>query len=148
MSVLRIGCFELELDVLAHTLDDFFIRQLFAQAGVEAEPGDQSLEPRAAEDLLADGVQPALELARHRGRHKGLGYLLPLDQDQGRGSVEGGQGEDHAHRRDTRHRKDEHGEPLPSSPGCAQALDRHALLLGLILVRHTPEIITHAGLED
>ena len=47
---------QFELDVPAHPLDELFVLRLPSQVGIEAEAGDQGLQPSAAQDLLADGV--------------------------------------------------------------------------------------------
>src|SRR5439155_9178308 len=60
---------ELELDVPAHALDDFLGWCLRPQIGVEGEAGDQGFQSRAAQDLLADRLEPGLEGTGHAGPH-------------------------------------------------------------------------------
>ena len=62
----RLDALELQLDVLPHAPDDLFAGDVVPQIAVEGEAVDQGLQPRAAQDLLADRLEPSLEGAGHR----------------------------------------------------------------------------------
>ena len=81
---LHLDALELQLDVPAHALDDLFGRDAFPQIGVEAEAVDQGFESRAAQDFLADRVEPSLEGTGHGWLHEGLGDLLAVHEHGGR----------------------------------------------------------------
>ncbi len=118
-----VGSAQLEADVPAHPVDRLLARARPLQIGVEAHPGDQGLEPRAAQDLLADGVQPDLELAGHGGAHERLRDLLPLDHHERGGLVEVRQAHDHRGRGGEGQEEHDDPEPLPAVPEGPDAVE-------------------------
>src|SRR5437667_259058 len=132
----RLRALELEPNVLAHPLDDIFGCDALPQIGVEAEAADQGFQPRAAQNLLADRVEPSLERAGHGGLHEGLRNLLAVHEHGGRGPVDVRQEGGEADARRQREGEGEDGKPLPPAPDleqCIQAgsfpcLFRHGLI--------------------
>src|SRR2546425_9282452 len=94
-----------------------FGRNPLPQIGVEAKPVDHCVEPRAAQDLLTDRLDPSLEGTGHGRPHEGLRNLLAVDKHGGRGPIDIRQEGDET--RAGRHGKGkrEDREPLSSAPG-------------------------------
>ena len=78
---------DLDLDFVPHPLDDVFHDRGATLVGVEVEILDDPFEPRAAEDLLGDRLQPILDARGHRRAHVALRHALRHDQDQGLGVI-------------------------------------------------------------
>src|SRR5437016_1210877 len=112
----HLGALELQLDVLAHSSDDLFGREPLPQVGVKAEAVDQGFEARAAQNFLADRVEPSLEGTGDGSLHEGLGNLLAVYKYGGRGPIDIRQEGDEADGR--RHRTGEckNRKPLPPAP--------------------------------
>ncbi len=119
--------FELELDVASHLLDDRLHRYPPPQIRIQGEMSDQILQLRAAQDLLADGLKPGLELAGDGRSDEGLGYLVALHEHGGRRPMDVRQERRHADRADERQRKDREREPLPAAPDLESLLQHRAL---------------------
>ena len=73
---------DLDFDFLPHPLDDVFHDRGAALVGVEIEILNDPFEPRAAQDLLRDRLQPILDARGHRRAHVALGHALRDHQDQ------------------------------------------------------------------
>ena len=79
---------------------------------IQVEVGDDLLEPRAAEDLLADRLQPILDARGHRRPDVALGHALRHDQDQRLGAVEVRQLVDDRRRHAANEQRRQHDQPL------------------------------------
>ena len=104
---------------------------------VEAEALDELFEPRAAQDLLADGLQPRLQRARHGRRHELLGQLLAVDQYRGRRLIDPRDERGEAQPDGQRRGKGDDGKPLAPAPDGQEPVKPGALSR---LVDHVPNL--------
>ena len=85
----RLHSLELDLNIAPRLLDRRLTKaRPPPQVRVEVEALDEGLEPRAAQNLLADGLQPGVHFPRHRASDEGLRYLLALHEDRRRRAIE------------------------------------------------------------
>ncbi len=83
----RITLDDVDIHVQAHLLHDILHGAGAALVHVQVVVEDDPLEPRAAHDLLADGVEPVLDLGCDRRPHVALGHTLRHDEHQRVGTI-------------------------------------------------------------
>ena len=109
----RVALERLDPDVArAHLLDDVFHDPGLALLLVQVEILDDALEPRAAQNLLADRLQPIFDARRDRRPDVALGHLLRHHEDDGLRPVPVRQIVRHHDRADRDQHKRQHDRPL------------------------------------
>jgi hypothetical protein len=116
-------------DVPAHLLDHVLHDEIAPLVLVEVELLDDAFEPGPAEDLLADHLQPVVDLRGHRRTHVVFGHALRDDENERRGPVPIGQqqGDDEGEARDEQRRD---GDEPPVGPRDAKEVLGRVLLAG------------------
>ena len=82
---------KLDLDVLAHLVDEPVRAETLPQLRVQMKLFDDPLQPRAAQDLLRHALQLFLQIDGDVGDHVLLWNLLLFHQDEGLGTIHGRQ---------------------------------------------------------
>ena len=79
---------DLNVDVVRpHSLDDVLHDASAAEVLIQVKVLNDALQPRAAENLLADRLKPILDPGRHRRSHVTLGHALWHQHNEGLGFV-------------------------------------------------------------
>ena len=79
---------DIELDVLAHAIEDFLAGLVLPQPRIQVVLVDDLQQPGARHHLLGDDLDALVGVAADGAAHQVLGDLLFFDQDGRRGSVD------------------------------------------------------------
>ena len=108
----RLGSLELDPDILPHAVDHHLGRYPLPPLRIEVESGDERIQPRPAQDLLAERAKRCLEVLG--GGRAGEGQAL--DQQGRRGPVHVGKECGDADGRRQRGGEDQEHQPPPPPP--------------------------------
>jgi hypothetical protein len=113
----RIAAEDLDADVAAHLLDDVLHDSGLALLGVQIEVPDDTLETRAAQNLLDQGLEAIFDSRRDRRTDVALRNALRYDENHRLGAILVGQVV-HPHRgcrRNDRKRQQQHPDSRPEN---------------------------------
>ena len=86
---------EIDIDVIAHVFDDFFLGVSFPLIGIQIELADDLQQFGAGKDLLIEALDALIRKAGHRGADEFRGDLLLFDENRGLGFIDRGQEQGH-----------------------------------------------------